>query len=237
MPKITKTHIENQNEKMLSLTKSRFANRRIQSLYKLFENNEGTDAHFVFTENGQTKCISAHKTVLAAESPVFKAMFYGALKEQAEIKMVDELSATFMVFLQAIYHKFDTINVENIGEVMLLADKYDTKDVMDYCIEFLYHEINVQMVCLVLKLALRYCQLSLLSSCNLFISIKWKEVLDSESFLDIDCTTLQYMVANISVMSRNEKGTFDACIKWARNSCEGKLIDITPGNLRAEPMF
>lgn len=216
-----------------SFTTSQFAVHRMKLLYELFENNEATDAHFVFTENGQSKKISAHKIILAADSPVFKAMFYGALKEKGDVKMIDESSVSFEVFLKAIYQQFEPINMGNISEVMSLADKYDTKDVMDFCGRFLALNINTNTLCFVMNLALRYQHQSVHATCDNIMSSQWKTILSTEGFLEIDRATLEHIV-QINGMSRNEKETFDACIKWAQKSCERKIIDATAHNLRAE---
>lgn len=218
---------------VLNFKKSQFAMDRMTSLYDLFENNEATDVDFVFTQSGQSKQISAHKVILAAESPVFKAMFYGPMKEKGQVKMIDVHSTAFMVFLQAIYHKFETINMDNIAEVMRLADKYDTQSVMDYCTESLGQFISVKNVCLIIGLALRYGQKTLMFSCDNIVSTQWKAVLKSDSFLEIDCTTLDHIL-QLNVVLRNEKETFDACIEWAKKSCERKLIEVTPTHLRVE---
>lgn len=217
----------------LASMKTKLAVQGMKNILKLGSHNETADAHFIFTEYDQKKQISAHKSILAAASPVFMAMFYGPLKEKGEVKMVDESMIAFKVFLKAIYHNFEVINMENISDVMSLADKYDARIVMDYCTEFLTLNIDVDNICFILSLALTYRLIYLKVRCKFRINWDSSNVLKSKSFMEADLSTLE-CIMQINRPSWNQKEVFDACVKWAQKSCERKSIDDTPDNLRAE---
>lgn len=205
--------------------------RHMKSVYEMYEKNEAVDVHFTFN-NDPLMRISAHKLILSAESPVFKTMFYGAMKEKDEIKMVDTPFDSFAAFVKTMYHQFDAINMENISDIVCLADRYDVQNVMEVCTKFLSLNANANNVCNILSLALRYELTALQSECDALLALHSKQILKSSSFLEIDCTTLAHIVKSQFVFLR-EKDKLDACFKWTKHSCERNTIDSTPENMRS----
>ncbi|XP_031622590.1 BTB/POZ domain-containing protein 6-like [Contarinia nasturtii] len=203
----------------------------IKKLQSLYESKETFDAHFVFKQNCKMVKISAHKIVLANESLVFKAMFYGPMKEIGSVKIDDISPTAFEFFLQVVYFKTDMITMDNITDVMCIADKYDASNVMMLCAQVLdKHHMIGDHLCKIFELAMRYGLDDLQISAERKIFIKFLDV--SENF-DIDSTTLKYIMRS-KCLTRNEKEIFDACIRWAKKSCEKKSIDPIPQNLRSE---
>lgn len=160
-------------------------------------------------------------------------MFYGDLKEADDVKIVDAKSTSFEVFLQIIYHVDENISMENVGDVLCLADKYECKGVMELCASYIDQEINMNNVCLALNLALKYNLSELDKSCTCMVIGCYRKVLQSDAFADVDHTTLVYIL-NLFENVTEPKLIFDCCMKWARKTCEENLIDITPQNLRKE---
>lgn len=78
--------------------------------------------------------INAHKVILSIGSPVFKAMFYGALAEKEMVEISDISPSAFKKMLRYIY--FDT-NVEltrdDVVEVLYAAKKYDIEGLVKKC--------------------------------------------------------------------------------------------------------
>ncbi|XP_031622613.1 BTB/POZ domain-containing protein 6-like [Contarinia nasturtii] len=211
---------------------AKLALQRMTSLYEMRENNEAVDVHFIF-DNDPSKRISAHKLILAAESPVFKAMFYGPMKEKDEINMADTTIESFVAFVKAIYQHFDAVNMENIYDVICLADRYDEQNVMDFCEKFFGLNANANNVCRILNEALRYRLTALESSCVSIMALHSKTILKSPSFLEMDFDTLEHIVKSQFVFC-SAKDKLDACFKWAHHSCVTNAIDLTPENLRKQ---
>ena len=76
----------------------------IESLSEMYEKSQWTDTSFLckdYEMAGETGKVTAHKNVLAARSPVFRAMFYGDLSEKTdEIFIADIDTDTFRSFLK-----------------------------------------------------------------------------------------------------------------------------------------
>ena len=68
----------------------------------LYLKSELADVHFTFPAIGSEK-VSAHKLILASGSSVFKAMFYGQLKEGDTVEITDSNASAFKELLQFFY--------------------------------------------------------------------------------------------------------------------------------------
>jgi len=73
--------------------------------------------------------IKAHKYILAASSPVFKAMFFGPMKENKDVVEVKETSyEAFKKLIEYIYHvdiECKDISIVELYDIVNLAERYD----------------------------------------------------------------------------------------------------------------
>lgn len=90
--------------------------------------------------------LSAHKSVLAASSPVFNRMFNGELKEKGDVDIKDASASGFKEFLNFFYGVPMQLTIENVAEVLKLADKYDVEDCFPICIDFLKRNLDTDIV-------------------------------------------------------------------------------------------
>ncbi|XP_065203303.1 protein roadkill-like [Planococcus citri] len=123
----------------------------VHDFEKLFNDDDSSDV--IIDVNG--KKYPAHKIILAARSPVFKAMFKHDMKESrqncVEIKDTDE--KIFQEILRYIY----TGKVENLNdialELVLVAEKYDLAPLKNACLSALGALLSVETVVKILVLA------------------------------------------------------------------------------------
>ncbi|GBM61696.1 Speckle-type POZ protein B [Araneus ventricosus] len=103
-----------------------------------------------------SKSFPAHKCILSARSPVFKAMFNGDMKEKTskfvEIPDLDE--DTLRELLSYIYTDMVTeLEWRGATDLYRAADKYELLDLKRRCSIFLKSDLSVSSVCTVLVLA------------------------------------------------------------------------------------
>lgn len=99
-----------------------FFENSLESVATLYRDTKSADVHFTFesSNNGEEIRIDAHRSLLAATSDVFDAMFYGGLKESADIRVVDASDAAFKEFLQYFYQRRVKLTAENVAEVSII---------------------------------------------------------------------------------------------------------------------
>lgn len=229
---------------------------------KLYLKSKKADVHFVFDSNGSCERIPAHKILLASgsegnplevlslpQSPysiqfvlifslhfvsfeVFDAMFYGSLKEQGDIKIVDASPEAFKQFLRLFYVNHIALTMETVAEVMYLSKKYDVLECLEICSVFLANKLTVENVMCVIELAIIYDQVELRKLCESKIRLNSREILQSPSFLECDEQVVNHIL-RMNFLSCSETEVFEACMAWVKAvSKEDKLTrDIVQTHL------
>lgn len=180
---------------------------------ELYLKPDKADVYFVFESTDER--VPAHKIFLSSASTVFDAMFYGLLKEQGDIKIVDSSAEAFKVFLRFFYIEKVELTIENISQVMYLVQKYNVMDCLSLCANFLATKIRIEHVTVVLDLALIYEQKQLLESCELQISLHSSEVFKSLDFVKCSRQVLNHIL-NMDWLSCTETDVFEACMSWVK---------------------
>ncbi|XP_042511917.1 BTB/POZ and MATH domain-containing protein 4 isoform X1 [Macadamia integrifolia] len=161
----------------------------------LLENQEGSDV--IFDVAG--KKFQAHKLVLAARSPIFRAQFYDGLEEDKhEIFITDLEPKVFKAMLHFIY--MDTLIIEDeemvsptsscdscvsetlAGKLLAAADKYSLTRLRLICESYLCKDISVNSVANTLALADRYHAMELKAVCLKFAAENLGAVIRTNGF-------------------------------------------------------
>jgi speckle-type POZ protein len=162
-------------------------------LSKLMDEIEGTDVSF--TTNGQT--FHAHRAVLAARSPIFKAKFFGsgAQATSSNISLDDIEPATFKVLLKFIYTDAlpgdDGLGcsppIEMFHHLFAAADKYALHRLKLICAQKLWENVSLDSVATALEFAEMYSCLELKTKCIDFLVAdeNFNKVVLTEGFLHL----------------------------------------------------
>ncbi|XP_065199773.1 speckle-type POZ protein-like [Planococcus citri] len=153
----------------------------LENLGQLLEHRDLADV--VLSVGGQD--YPAHKTILAARSPVFAAMFkHDTMKEnvQNRIEIEDMNVEVIGDFLKYIYTgKYE--NLRNKAQDLLAAsDKYQLNGLKMVCAEELYRTLSVENAAKILALADMHCVEELKSEVINFIVSESTEVFETESW-------------------------------------------------------
>ncbi|XP_031634306.1 BTB/POZ domain-containing protein 2-like [Contarinia nasturtii] len=198
-----------------------------QAVANLYLNDRLADVRFLFVVDGKSEEVPANRSVLAALSSVFDKMFYGSLKEETNVKIVDASAQAFKEFLQFFYLSEVSIGMNNIETVVRLADKYDIFEYINTCSTLLQSQLNANNLCWGYQLALSIKNQNLIEFCENEISKSPKEVFASEPFERCDSDTLENILKlNLTC---NEADILNACIKWAKNACRQNDFDENQG--------
>ncbi|XP_031633846.1 uncharacterized protein LOC116347411 isoform X1 [Contarinia nasturtii] len=209
-----------------------FSNPIVAQLSKklYLDRNETGDIIFIV----HSKKIYAHRCVLAALSPKYETQFYGSLPDKDVITVDGVSSAAFEEFLQFFYLDELTMSIENIGDVLYLAQQSLVDDLVKECQKFLLDIIAVGNVCRFYKLAIFHNLEIVREFCEQTISLNAKKVFVTDDFMTCDRNTL-ISILKLHSLDCEEMKIFDACISWAKACCKAQNNDDgNIDNLRAE---
>lgn len=188
----------------------------------LYLNAGSGDVNFVFENDGNLR-IAAHKSILSEVSLVFNAMFFGGLKEEGDINIVDATPTAFKEFLQFFYLTKMTFTMENSEEVARLVDKYDVSERFAGCA---YNDCDdtLNNLCWGYYLAIILGDEELKKFYD--NKIRWQSdtILKSQTFLHCERIVLEH-IFRLDFLVCDEIDMFNACLTWAQERCKECGID------------
>ncbi|XP_031631796.1 uncharacterized protein LOC116346036 [Contarinia nasturtii] len=121
--------------------------------------------------------------------------------------------------------------MENIPEVMYLANKYMVAECMDACTKYLTDNLTTTNVCWVYELAILHERQQLKQICDEHITSNAETLLKSDEFLSCSQKSLREILK--MDLHCKESIVFDRCLAWAKNACQQNGLDENDGsNLR-----
>lgn len=201
--------------------------KTMEKLY--FDKDETGDVLFIV----ESEKIRAHKSVLAAISPKYKAQFYGLQPDNGDIIVEDVTAAAFREFVQFFYLGEANLTEENIEDVLNMAKQSIVDDFVEDCISFLMTNVNNPF--LVYRLALFYDIKKLIEHCLLYASTNTIKMFESDGFLFNCNRDMLLQILKLDTFNCREIAVFNACIAWAKFTCKSKHMDAeNMANVRAE---
>lgn len=177
---------------------------------------EIADVYFTIeSDDGSTDRVPAHKSLLAAVSDVLKAMFYGELKEDGDVRMIDVTAAALKEFLQFFYLGQVELTEENVVEVMHLGHKYNVIKCVDVCVQFMKDTLTNENIFNAMGFAILYSQNGLMKFCEKRIVTNTSAVLKSNCFSACDKRILAHIL-KMELFSCPETEVFAACMSWVK---------------------
>lgn len=216
---------------MSNKMKNKFIANSISDLYL---QPDLADVNFEFQIDDQTVKVPAHKCILAVASKVFRAMFFGPLKEGEIVRIDDADPSAFKEFLQFFYLPEIELTMENIEAVVHLTDKYDMLKYVNTCTEFLESQLTKDTIIWGYQLALSSDNENLKKFCEIEIETHSKDVIKSDTFLRCDKAVVENILKFNSLHCR-EIDLFEACVEWAETCCARDGLDQNnSGNVRRQ---
>lgn len=179
--------------------------------------------------------IQAHRIILAATSPKYKAQFDEPNSDTDEIRVPNVTAAAFDVFLKFFYKETIDLTMDNIEMVLDLAKQSQVDEFVESCLNFLKVAIkaNNKYMWTAYRLATLYGSKRLCLDCEQQISANTTDVFASADFLRCDRDMLLLILKMDELSCKEEKDVFAACIAWAREECKRINLDGgKPENLR-----
>ncbi|KAK4491294.1 hypothetical protein RD792_002030 [Penstemon davidsonii] len=215
------------------------SNRR-QSYQQLLESREGSDVSFEV----EGEIFYAHKLILSTRSPVFKAQFFGPLKEENTryIKIEEMQAPVFKVHkslssLIALLHFIYCDVIPDLGSkcvatmmsqhLLVAADRYGMESLRSLCESRLCKNITVNTVASSLVLAEQYGCSKLKSTCLKFIGLpkNLEAVIQTDGFKNLKESCPAVIDELLKSVAQVRDYSFDYCYKRVAKICSsGKKL-------------
>lgn len=183
---------------------------------------ESVDCHFQFIdENGNVVGeFAAHRTVLAAISPVFAVMFGSNWSKGSDkIVLADTYHEYFSEFMRYFYNDAIKLTLDNVAEIIYLAHKYELANLESECEQFMVDQLSVFNALKYFAIATRYGCIQLKESCEMLMRNKYSLIMRTAGFLQCDNDTLKNFL-RIVPRQCDAVMVFDSCISWAKAECK-----------------
>lgn len=131
----------------------------------------------------------AHKVIIRNRSSVFRAMLEHDMAEKKE-GIVDIEDCDPYIFRDFLFYLYcgisDNISNENVLELYYVSDKYDVNQLKLDCIDYIVNNLNTDIICDVISLAIKHSEHDLLKHAieffaenaeDIFITVQWQKFL------------------------------------------------------------
>lgn len=198
----------------------------------LYAERENTgDAVFII----DSERILAHRNVLAAFSPKYKAQFYGPNPEKDEIHVKDISASAFEEFVKFFYGETVNFTNDNVESILNQAKQCLMNIFVYECELFLMRSLNEENLLSHYRLSLLYELKTLIKVCVERIRLNIPKIFATTEFLHCDHYVLIHILSIEPLIDCKETDLFEACISWAGAACRRKNInDKNPKNLRSQ---
>lgn len=162
--------------------------------------------------------ISAHKVVLSASSPYFKAMFTGGLSESRQnIVTLQELDEHAMETIVDFFYSGEMeISEDNVQELLPVACLLQVQSVQQACCEFLKRQLSSENCLGIVAFADRHNCTELVTESESFARQHFIDVVQNEEFMDISAKQLSRLLANDDLNILSEERVFEAALAWIK---------------------
>lgn len=193
---------------------------------KLYLNPDLADVKFLFKTGDDIETVSANKSVLAAGSQVFHAMFFGSMPENGDVEIVDATPEAFREFLQLFYMSKISLKMENMEQVAALADKYDVMECLVNFASSKIQKLTIDNLCWGYQLAIITENAKLKRHCEHIICENANDIFNSRTFVRCNQNVLRHIL-QLDALMCDESDVFEACVRWAKFACLQLAIDET----------
>ncbi|XP_067207770.1 kelch-like protein 10 isoform X2 [Linepithema humile] len=170
-----------------------------------------------------------HRAILSAVSPYFKALFTNSLKggktETTEVVISSVPGEIFSLILDYAYTGTCNVNVDNVEQLLPLADQFEVLGIVQLCCQFLLQELRPENCLGIFKFARHYFCRDLEKQGRKYIRHHFKQILkESAEFKELLCDELEAILRDDELNVKNEEIVFDAVKTWVENRVEERRV-------------
>jgi len=192
-----------------------FKDELLHKLNELRETNILCDT----TIRAQGQDFPAHKCVLSAASPYFRAKFTSQLQQNESnlVELQEEKSMTIGHVLEFIYTGKAIIDSSNAQDLLMIADFLIIPCLKTKASNFLESSLNASNCLALESLASRYNCESLKQAAVVFKYKNFVAVAKSEDFRTLDAENIKELICKDEINVSDEEEVYQAVIAWVKH--------------------
>ena len=190
------------------------------------------------TIRAQEQDFPAHKCVLSAASPYFRAMFTSELKEKENnlVELQDAKSTTISDVLQFIYTGKANIDSSNAQDLVMMADYLIIPSLKTKVSLFLEGSLSVSNCLALESFASRYNCESLKQAAVAFKFKNFVAVAKSEDFRALDSEKVKELIRKDEIYVSKEEEVYEAVLAWVKHDLPSREC-LLPELLKSIRLF
>ncbi|XP_035782431.1 kelch-like ECH-associated protein 1B isoform X1 [Anopheles albimanus] len=166
----------------------------------------------------EQETFNAHKVVLSAASPYFKAMFTGGLKEceMERVKLQGVCPTAMARILFFMYTGHIRVTELTVCQLLPAATMFQVPSVIDACCEFLERQLDPTNAIGIANFAEQHGCEKLRQTANQFIERNFTQICREEEFLQLSVIQLICLIRKDELNVQGERDVYDAVLKWVK---------------------
>eukprot|EP00117_Sycon_ciliatum_P027820 scpid21003/ scgid22509/ Kelch-like protein diablo len=168
--------------------------------------------------------IRAHRVVLAACSPYFRAMLAGQMTErhQRTIEMHDVEYESVNSIVEYFYTASLSISIESVQQLMVTASMLQVKEVQTACARFMHEHLETANCLAVLQFSILFNCDDLRRAAIRFAELNFREVAEREEFLEQPLNVVVSLISSAKLAVEMEEFVYESVIRWVRHDTESR---------------
>ena len=173
--------------------------------------------------------ISAHRSVLAACSPYFYAMFNAELLEskQKTVHLRDLHPEMLELLIDFAYSGKLEVTVENAQPLLSISSIINFPEVREICYKFLEMQLDPLNCLGIRNFAETYGCMRFIEEVDQFIISHFSEVILSEEYISVSHGLLLKCLSSEELNVNSEREVYDSVLKWARHDIASRKHLLT----------